>query len=230
MIVKKIKGIAWKKMLPYIFEHCDEVLFAKRYDIWKEENAKLIDSISLLTDINKPLNLIDYDILLKSDVINSILDSEGVLTGDIEYRKRYLSTRINDILSWRNYNTFISKFIDKYQPLSASNYTFHEDYMKETKFYGFCYKTIYIFKLNAELKELLLNSSSIYEWKWPYKIEDICFIRNKDIWLYTISNKHICEIFCENDRELEYLKSIGIEFESEFTKNKPISIDQLADL
>ncbi len=230
MIVKKIKRTSWKKLFPYILENCDEVLFSRRYDIWMEENAKLISTISRLTDINKPLSLIDYDVLIKNEEINSILDSEGVLTSDEDYRRWYLLTRIDGIFTWKKYNDFITEFIDKYHPLFTNNYVFHEDYMKETKFYNFCYKTIYTFELNDELKELLSNSISIYEWRWSDKIEDICFRKNGKIWLYTIANRHICEIFCENEEEYEYLKSLEIEFDGPFVESKPITIDDLANM
>ncbi len=62
--------------------------------------------------------------------------------------------------------------------------------------------------------QLLKNKSSIYDWIKP-GIEDICFLKDDKIWLYSIAHEEYCLIYCENEKEYEFLKSIGIEFEGD---------------
>ena len=41
------------------------------------------------------------------------------------------------------------------------------------------------------------------------------FIKGNDYWLYSITSREYCDILCENEKELEYLKTIGIEFKKD---------------
>ncbi len=49
-------------------------------------------------------------------------------------------------------------------------------------------------------------------WLNPNFPEDIAFFRNGYCWLYSVAHEEICDIYCENEEEYEYLKLIGIEF------------------
>ena len=79
----------------------------------------------------------------------------------------------------------------------------------ENKIY---HSTTYYFKLNNELKKQILNNSSLYGWCFPNYLEDICFFKNGYCWLYSVAHEKLCEIYCRDEKEYEYLKSIGIEF------------------
>lgn len=65
--------------------------------------------------------------------------------------------------------------------------------------------------MQEENKELL-NKKSIYDWCFLTSLEDLCFYKNGYCWLYSVGHEEICDIFCENEEEYEYLKSIGIKF------------------
>ncbi len=65
--------------------------------------------------------------------------------------------------------------------------------------------------MQEENKELL-NKKSIYDWCFLTSLEDLCFYKNGYCWLYSVAHEEICDIFCENEEEYEYLKSIGIKF------------------
>ncbi len=67
-------------------------------------------------------------------------------------------------------------------------------------------------KTVPELKEYVLENQDLYAWLNPKYLEDISFFKNGYCWLYSIAHEKMCMIFCENEEEYIYLKSIGIEF------------------
>ncbi len=72
---------------------------------------------------------------------------------------------------------------------------------------------VYVLKFNEEMKEELLRRNSIYDYYFPKSLEDISFLKDNSYWLYSITHEEICDIYCEDKKEFEYLKSLGIEFE-----------------
>lgn len=87
------------------------------------------------------------------------------------------------------------------------------------------YYRLHFYKINENLKEYLLSNKNLYAWLNPKYPEDISFFKNGYCWLYSVTHEKICNIYCENEQEYEYLKSIGIKFvDNEF---KPIPKDKL---
>ena len=84
---------------------------------------------------------------------------------------------------------------------------------------------VMFYKLDDKVKEYLLSNKDLYNWLNPEYPEDISFFKNGYCWLRSVSHEGICDIYCENEEEYEYLRSIGIRFrEKEFT---PTPIDKL---
>jgi len=77
---------------------------------------------------------------------------------------------------------------------------------------------VIFFKTNNELKKYMLSNTNLYKWLNPYYLEDVSFFKDGYCWLSSVAHENICAIFCENEEEYNYLKSIGIEFfEDKFT-------------
>lgn len=77
---------------------------------------------------------------------------------------------------------------------------------------------ILFYKFDEKLKEYMLTNKDLYDWFNPDRPEDISIFKNGYCWLYSITHEEMCDIYCEDEKEYEYLKSIGIEFwESKFT-------------
>lgn len=87
-----------------------------------------------------------------------------------------------------------------------------EDWVKENNSVFNVYYITHFYRLGNELKEYLLSNKNLYNWLEPKYPEDICFYKNGYCWLYSVTHEEICDIYCENEEEYEYLKSIGIEF------------------
>ena len=71
---------------------------------------------------------------------------------------------------------------------------------------------IYFYKFSDTLTDFLLTNKNLYEWNNPYYPQDISLFKNGYCWLYSIADEDMCFIYCENEEEYEYLKSIGVEF------------------
>lgn len=70
----------------------------------------------------------------------------------------------------------------------------------------------YFYKFSAKMKEYLLSNNNLFDWRGPEHPENPSFFRDGYCWLLSDTPHKICRIFCENDEEYKYLKSIGIEF------------------
>lgn len=71
---------------------------------------------------------------------------------------------------------------------------------------------IIFLKTTPELKEYILENHDLYAWLNPKYPEDISFFKDRYCWLYSIAHEELCFIYCKDEEEYEYLKSIGIEF------------------
>lgn len=70
----------------------------------------------------------------------------------------------------------------------------------------------YAVKISKEVKNMLLQYSSLYKLVYPNFFEDIEFSRKDYCWLETATRAGICMIYPNNEKEIEYLKEIGLEF------------------
>ncbi|MBO2942637.1 hypothetical protein JJQ72_01390 [Paenibacillus sp. F411] len=72
------------------------------------------------------------------------------------------------------------------------------------------YADVYYFHCHQELKEILTNKTErLYQWLTPELLEDICFLKNGEVWLATVAHEKIGVIMSKNQSELE--RVIGIE-------------------
>lgn len=120
------------------------------------------------------------------------------------------------------YKNVVEKFIDKYKQyiLDEEKTTFSYDQEKEK-----VASIKYYIKITDELKKNILKRESIFDWCFPFNIEDIEFYKDGCCWLFSVAHEKMFDIYCENEKEYEYLKSIGVKF-----KNKtfvPISKEEI---
>ena len=73
-------------------------------------------------------------------------------------------------------------------------------------------KTVtYFFKLNDALKSDILSTSSFSDWKFPDSVEDLSFYEDESCWLHS-TWRGTFEVFCKDEKEFRYLKSLGVRF------------------
>lgn len=78
---------------------------------------------------------------------------------------------------------------------------------------------IHFYKISETLKKYLLSNCDLYKWLNPAYPEDIAFFKDNVCWLSSVTHEKLCDICVENEKEYDYLKSIGIEFlETSFRK------------
>lgn len=75
-------------------------------------------------------------------------------------------------------------------------------------------ETIYYMKLRDDLKKEMLSKNSIFDWVDPLLIEDVRFYKGDKCWLSSITHEEQCYIYYTNEKEYNYLKSIGIKFKN----------------
>lgn len=65
----------------------------------------------------------------------------------------------------------------------------------------------------------VINEKDLIDWKYPNSLDNLCFIKDNYYIFFSISHEELYDIYCENEEEYEYLKSIGVEFyEDHFVK------------
>lgn len=145
----------------------------------------------------------------KSDAIMFVFRKDGFNDQQIsklEKTSNDLKTEFKDyILKIRNGAYWVFTKVG-YSKLGIYNSKFKDQPNFDKLFEVLFYKT------NKELEEYVLSNSNLYSWLNPYYPEDISFFKNGYCWLYSIAHEELCDIYCENEEEYNYLKSIGIEF------------------
>lgn len=70
----------------------------------------------------------------------------------------------------------------------------------------------YSIKISDKVKNMILQYSGLYTLVFPNLFEDIEFSKNDCCWLETATRARICMIYPNNEKEIEYLKKIGLKF------------------
>jgi hypothetical protein len=72
------------------------------------------------------------------------------------------------------------------------------------------YADVYYLYCNQELKEVLIRKTErLYQWLSPELLEDICFLKNGEVWLATVTHEKIGVIMTEDPDEINKLRGIG---------------------
>lgn len=228
MLVKKsIKNDVYKKLLDYAFSKCDVISltrYCNQHVQETKETMKVILSKSHYT-VNDIVS--NYSDKLIEEMYNDFLDDPVIF--DDEYKKSF-EKRIDEnfdkehaerfkkrnrhsciwhALGFTVYNELGNRLLEKYKKIVICQKD-NDEFCK--LFPNSKSPTTYYFQLNDSLKKELLNKKSIYDWCFPTSLEDLCFYKNGYSWLYSVAHEEMCFIYCENEEEYEYLKSIGIEF------------------
>ena len=69
-------------------------------------------------------------------------------------------------------------------------------------------------KLRDDLKKEMLSKNSIFDWVSPLLIDDVKFYKKGKPWLFSTTHEEQCYIYYTNEKERNYLKSIGIKFKN----------------
>ena len=235
-----IKGKVYNKLIEYVFEQCDTVSMRK-YCNQQEKETNRISNI-ILSDLQYSIggivetysedflekiythfkdNSIIFNQKYKEDYKKSCSDcSEEFYKNTIEYNKKNV---LYNCIMWIYYNKVTENFTDMYH----DDLILKKDYMVEEKFLEkpLHHSIIYYFNFSEKIKNIVNSKNDIYSWCFPLMLEDISFYKDGYCWLDSIAHEELCFIYCKDEEEYKYLKSIGIEFVED--KFVPISKDEL---
>lgn len=228
MQIKRMSKEAYSKLIDYVFQTCEIIGLKKYTSGHTHSNLRVINVI--LNNLPKELN-ISYtmeclDFLCKKFINNPIIFNKGYQN---QYEKNHLGWSEKNFKKMIEYNrkSIIKSSVLYYINDISTNDFLLKNYkslilIKEDINKGANYDiSSYYFKIDKNFKNEMKKKNSIFDWRFPLTLEDICFFNKNGLcWLWSTSHEEICEICFQEgeEKEYEYLKSIGIEFvEKEFT-------------
>ncbi len=234
IVSKEIEGDTYKQLINYAYSKCNYLLVKYYTDQHWKKSTKTLEIILATPGFTKDDIIKNYSDDYLEYAYRYFKDNEKIfdwnyfqvrkrknLSNDKEHeyfnRKSIIKGTINRFI----YNYIKEEWLKKVKHnivLKRTNFTedfivdFLEDFGKDFN-NKIPYSEVYVLKFNEEMKKELLNRKSIYDYKFLESLEDISFLKDNSYWLYSITHENICDIYCEDEKEFEYLKSLGIEFE-----------------
>ena len=226
MQVKKINNNAYKKLIMYAYEICDNVELKKikHFVVNKEKKQEILKIIISNPKFTKENLIKNYSEKTLDDIYFEYKDDNRFFCdneirkklhykNDVEYQNvltKYKKSYINSIIELFLYNERCIKFLEKYENNIIDKIsTEYEEY--------------YYFKMDKHFIDFFMNETdNIYDFTFPYNLENLCIYINDDIWLESVADDKLCFINCRTEEEYEKLKSFGINFVKEKNKKELI--------
>lgn len=226
MQVKKINNNAYKKLIMYAYEICDKVELKKikHFVVNKEKKQEILKIIISNPKFTKENLIKNYSEKTLDDIYFEYKDDNRFFCdneirkklhykNDVEYQNvltKYKKSYINSIIELFLYNERCIKFLEKYDNNIIDKIsTEYEEY--------------YYFKMDKHFIDFFMNETdNIYDFTFPYNLENLCIYINDDIWLESVADDKLCFINCRTEEEYEKLKSFGINFVKEKHKKELI--------
>lgn len=220
MIIKgNVSGIIYKKLIEHLLKKCDvisvgkypsDIIKSKTIDvIKKEENCSIVDIIKnyledeyylekIMQKYKENEKIFDANLVLREENVmkyNSNLSLNEKKTILYDLRKNYIKSEIE----WLVYDYKTNKWLQEYDKNII--YVMNER----------SYSTYYL-KLDNDLRQEILNRKSLYDWDFPLSVLDIAFFDNGSCLFCSEIHEKMCDLYCSDEKEFNYFKSIGIEF------------------
>lgn len=226
MQVKKNNNNAYKKLIMYAYEICDKVELKKikHFVVNKEKKQEILKIIISNPKFTKENLIKNYSEKTLDDIYFEYKDDNRFFCdneirkklhykNDVEYQNvltKYKKSYINSIIELFLYNERCIKFLEKYENNIIDKIsTEYEEY--------------YYFKMDKHFIDFFMNETdNIYDFTFPYNLENLCIYINDDIWLESVADDKLCFINCRTEEEYEKLKSFGINFVKEKHKKELI--------
>ena len=210
----------------YAYEICDlvELKKIKHFVVNKEKKQEILKIIISNPKLTKENLIKNYSEKTLDDIYFEYKDDNRFFCdneirkklhykNDVEYQNvltKYKKSYINSIIELFLYNERCIKFLEKYENNIIDKIsTEYEEY--------------YYFKMDKHFIDFFMNETdNIYDFTFPYNLENLCIYINDDIWLESVADDKLCFINCRTEEEYEKLKSFGIIFVKEKHKKELI--------
>ena len=228
MIIRgKVDGDLYKKLMSYIVSKSDVLSVSVRLDYDRKIANKVINIIMSSNEyaINDIVNNFSKEYIEKIAEKNKknklIFDEEYICNEkqcvikhiqnfSEEYRKKLIYDRrknhIKSIIYWMVYEYKTTNWLHKFK----TNIIYKS--CKDPSY------TTYYLNLTVDLINDILSRNSFNDWNFPFSVEDIALFKNKQCLLCSETHENMWDIYCKDENEYKYFKSIGIKF------NDPIYI------
>lgn len=71
---------------------------------------------------------------------------------------------------------------------------------------------IYVVKIDNTLNDDFFSVKGLWDWKYPYFPEDICFYKNKKCFMRSIAHEEMCMIYDSDQSIISFLDKIGVTY------------------
>ncbi|AAK79040.1 hypothetical protein BJV85_002938 [Clostridium acetobutylicum] len=71
---------------------------------------------------------------------------------------------------------------------------------------------ICVYSICKELETYLLEAKGLFNWKYPYFPDDLCFFKNGYCWFSVVAHEEYACIYIEDAQDIEKLLKIGVKF------------------
>ena len=225
MLIKNMEKETHKKLLEYIINKSNLFSLSIYSDQHLKKHRKRMNIIVSNSNYSKEKILSEYSNELKDEIYEQFKDNKKI------FNQEYVNWFEKDSVIDKYYNrksaiysaidSFVyenrtKRFLKKYKNnIVKDNETVFGEPIDD--FIPLCV-TDYIFELNEEMIKVI-NEKDLIDWKYPNSLENLCFIKDNYYIFSSISHEDDYNIYCDNEEEYEYLKSIGVEFyEDHFVK------------
>ncbi len=233
MLVKKISDNAFLELIKYSIDKSNYISFFVQYNrcnpcdeyivkiILEEENKdnETFFNTYALEDIQKFEKKYKYVNRIQELIQPYFKEFQGDNISFEDFVAIYVRVALIDAY----YKYYSQKNLDNYMS---------ELVYEQKHYYGINNDLLgitYYFKIDEYIKNSILSSKKkIWDWIYPYGLENISFLKDNQYWLKSVAHEKLCDIYCESEQEYRYLKSIGVEFyENEYV---PISDEEKVDI
>ena len=217
LVEEEILGSTYEKLI-------NSISLMKQHDQHEESTNRKIDIILSTSGYSINYIMEKYSNNFLNKMYEKFKDNEEIFNND--YKEKFEDGIKNDFKRWLTisgsirriyYNNITKQWLIKNEK-NIFNHTKNIHNFGNEQVY---LNDIYYLILNDELKSEILSKKSLYDWHYPNSLEDICFFKDGYCFLETVAHEGLCFIYCDNEAEYEYLKSIGIKFfDKEFKPTK----------
>lgn len=81
-----------------------------------------------------------------------------------------------------------------------------------------------IYRICSEVKNCLLQPNALFEWKYPYFPDDLCFMKKGFCWFYSVAHEEYAYMYVDNDNDIEFLKELRLDFKVNKLMDNDMSI------
>lgn len=185
-----------------ILEELDEIVYTNliEYAI-KKSDVFMIVTWRLITDIESAFSLPD-----RNDFESDEEYSDAVNFTEEAKAQRYKDEKI--------FKKFTKEYLEKLEPFLIKKRNFPTEWpgtMVELN--KDMSVDIGIYKACSNVKDYLLEPKGLFNWRYPYFPEDLCFFKEHKCWFYTVAHEGYASIYVNNIDDVNKIKKTGLKFE-----------------